>query len=218
MVESPRDKKNTDGEGTRRRWKSWKRSTGSPGGLKHAHRGRRRARAAGFHRIRIMVGEEHVLDYNDWRCPSMIHWVMTFLTVRRCTWCLQSCVGWPVTVTQRRGGHGGIWELKEKKKRGSWWRLLEGERQLGFQSGWMERGLKEGACWWCAVMLTGRGSHLLRGLLEKKTRGGALSIAWLSRKIDRKVAKSCWATLKEKGGWFGWVQNLDGKNDERGKG
>jgi hypothetical protein len=41
----------------------------------------------------------------------------------------------------------------------------------------MERGLKEGACWWGAVMLTGRGSRLLRGLLEKKTRGGALSFA-----------------------------------------
>jgi hypothetical protein len=31
-------KKNTDGEGTKRRWKSSKRSTGSPGGLERAQR------------------------------------------------------------------------------------------------------------------------------------------------------------------------------------
>jgi hypothetical protein len=42
-----------------------KRSTGSPVVRKHAHRGRRRAGSARFCQIKIMVGEEDVLDYND---------------------------------------------------------------------------------------------------------------------------------------------------------
>jgi hypothetical protein len=58
----PRDKKNTHGEGTKRRWKSWKMSTSSLGGIEHAQRVRRRVGAAGFCQIRIMVREEDVLD------------------------------------------------------------------------------------------------------------------------------------------------------------
>jgi hypothetical protein len=83
----------------------------------------------------------------------MFHWVMTFLMARQCSWCLQSGMGLPVAATRWRGGHGGVRELIEKKKKRereerSWWRRWEGERQLGFQEGTasMVEGVTHNAC------------------------------------------------------------------------